>query len=404
MQYYLNKFETTLVGALAAGESTSVVEFADASRLILPTDNDEYTLTITDGENQEVVTAYYVEGNMVDLQRAREGTEALAWPAGSQVKQMFTAGMADYLDVRKMSLPVIGEGATSNSDFSVAVGKNASVAGSNNVSVGYGAKSASAGVAIGRSAEAENSGDVMIGYMSQTSSPGGDRSTAVGYRSGGRGRGGVCVGYRAVALLADDESENGYHVAIGHEAYAKAKSITIGPGATSNRGGISIGEAAEAEIDLGIQMVGIHYLQRSANFFKSYDSSAGTIISNGPARQSAAQIIVSSRAIDMGNSGLTISPLEFPSGMAFYMESIDIVQTRDGAPSTPGSITVTAQPGNVAILSNYSVAGYPVKNKREKIALSHLDGVERIEFAVDSFAGSTHWIQVIFHGYCRQNS
>lgn len=92
---WLNGYQTQLTSTLAKDGRLLTVDSATAAALAVKLDADYTYLVINDGTGAEVVKAIAF-GNQVQIDRAQEGTEANAYPAGSCVRWEVTkSGIED---------------------------------------------------------------------------------------------------------------------------------------------------------------------------------------------------------------------------------------------------------------------------------------------------------------------
>lgn len=99
MQRFINHWQTALAAPLSAGAEQLQIPAA-AAGLLSFVDGAWYKLTITNATRSawEIVTATANDGGVLVIERAREGTDDIAWPAGSLVFIELTAqAMNDVL-------------------------------------------------------------------------------------------------------------------------------------------------------------------------------------------------------------------------------------------------------------------------------------------------------------------
>ena len=92
MQRFINHWQTALAAPLSAGAEQLQIPAA-AAGLLSFVDGAWYKLTITNATRSawEIVTATANDGGVLVIERAREGTGDIAWPAGSPVFFELTA-------------------------------------------------------------------------------------------------------------------------------------------------------------------------------------------------------------------------------------------------------------------------------------------------------------------------
>lgn len=96
---FSNNARSTLAAPLGAGDDTLLVQAADAALFPAPAPGDQFAVTLKDqltGE-YEIVYCTARDGVTLEIDRAQEGTVALAFPAGAIVSHNLTAGVLEYL-------------------------------------------------------------------------------------------------------------------------------------------------------------------------------------------------------------------------------------------------------------------------------------------------------------------
>lgn len=103
---HTNNAASTLASALTQGGTYATL--ADAS-MFAPVNGDTVQmLTLFSASQIEVVRMRGKSGNIITLDRGREGTEMFAWPAGTKVEARVTAGMLDKFAQNSSSQPLSG--------------------------------------------------------------------------------------------------------------------------------------------------------------------------------------------------------------------------------------------------------------------------------------------------------
>lgn len=106
MQLWINNWAATLLQALPAASTTASVEPNAAARLTGLGDADYYAATLVGYDDRglevawEIVRITGAAGGQISIERAREGTSAAAWPAGTRIEARLTAGALAALSAR----------------------------------------------------------------------------------------------------------------------------------------------------------------------------------------------------------------------------------------------------------------------------------------------------------------
>lgn len=95
---FANNATSTIQGALAIDGTEITVASGTGSLFSEPVDGVSVfraTLSNSTGTLLEIVECILRSGDVMTIMRAQEGTTALAWPSGTLIKQLLTAGQAD---------------------------------------------------------------------------------------------------------------------------------------------------------------------------------------------------------------------------------------------------------------------------------------------------------------------
>lgn len=92
MQLFVDNWRAALTSAVTDGELTMVVAAEAAARLGEIASGDYYVGTLEGEAGIEIVYATAVSGGELTVERGKEGSPALFWPAGSVLEMRITAG------------------------------------------------------------------------------------------------------------------------------------------------------------------------------------------------------------------------------------------------------------------------------------------------------------------------
>ena len=229
----------TATGSIALGKSAV-------------TGGTDKSITLTNGTTGTLAAAGGVDSIAIGNGAVSEGNEALALGKGAKVTNGATGGDSAAAIVKTGSA-AIGDGATvANSATSMAIGNGASITeGENTTVIGSGAKASQtkqafvAGYQASSDSSAESS--VAIGDKASTHSA---RTTAIGYKAEAHNADSIAIGSEA---KTDD---NGGGIAIGNKASVAQGGIAIGSGSTqaNNTNALAIGNGAVADVNQSISI------------------------------------------------------------------------------------------------------------------------------------------------------
>jgi hypothetical protein len=194
---FSNNAVTTLAAGATAGATTLTV--TDGSLFNTPTGGNTERLTLerADGSAREIVTMTTRSGNTLTVQRAQEGTTALAWTAGDRVEGRVTKGVLDNFAQLSADPVKIGAGASAPAIQTTALGAYASAASAGSTAIGYAANASAAKC-------------VAIGYGTLTA--GGENAVAVGYNAAATNNA-IAIGADAKASIASTVQMQGALIA-----------------------------------------------------------------------------------------------------------------------------------------------------------------------------------------------
>lgn len=167
-QLYTNNATSTLAEGISDSATSLTLATGGGALFAAPADGDWQMLTLAnaDGTLVEIVKATARSGDVLTVERAQEGTTALAWATDDKVQARLTAGMLGQLVANKStnintltllsneapSAPgsvVIGNYAQASGSSTVAIGSNAKADGNYGVSIGQGRANAPYSVCLG---------------------------------------------------------------------------------------------------------------------------------------------------------------------------------------------------------------------------------------------------------------
>lgn len=241
--------------AMALGNGATINKTATGSIALgksAVTGGTDKSITLTNGTTGTLAAAGGVDSIAIGNGAVSEGNEALALGKGAKVTNGATGGDSAAAIVKTGSA-AIGDGATvANSATSMAIGNGASITeGENTTVIGSGAKASQtkqafvAGYQASSDSSAESS--VAIGDKASTHSA---RTTAIGYKAEAHNADSIAIGSEA---KTDD---NGGGIAIGNKASVAQGGIAIGSGSTqaNNTNALAIGNGAVADVNQSISI------------------------------------------------------------------------------------------------------------------------------------------------------
>lgn len=241
--------------AMALGNGATINKTATGSIALgksAVTGGTDKSITLTNGTTGTLAAAGGVDSIAIGNGAVSEGNEALALGKGAKVTNGATGGDSAAAIVKTGSA-AIGDGATvANSATSMAIGNGASITeGENTTVIGSGAKASQtkqafvAGYQASSDSSAESS--VAIGDNASTHSA---RTTAIGYKAEAHNADSIAIGSEA---KTDD---NGGGIAIGNKASVAQGGIAIGSGSTqaNNTNALAIGNGAVADVNQSISI------------------------------------------------------------------------------------------------------------------------------------------------------
>ena len=250
-----NAAVNTVSDAMALGKGATINKTAAGSIAIgkaAATGGVDKPITLTNGTTGTLAAAGGVDSIAIGNGAVSEGNEALALGKGAKVTNGATGGDSAAAIVKTGSA-AIGDGATvANSENSMAIGKGASITeGTDTTVIGSGANASQtkqafvAGYQASANSSAESS--VAIGDNASTHSA---RTTAIGYKAEAHNADSIAIGSEA---KTDD---NGGGIAIGNKASVAQGGIAIGSGSTqaNNTNALAIGNGAVADVNQSISI------------------------------------------------------------------------------------------------------------------------------------------------------
>ena len=94
---FANNAATTTAGAIAAGATAINVASGTGALFPVPGSGQFFALTLSNQTQEEITYCTSRTGDVVTVTRGQEGTTALAWPAGTTIANLWTAGSAALL-------------------------------------------------------------------------------------------------------------------------------------------------------------------------------------------------------------------------------------------------------------------------------------------------------------------
>ncbi|SFB80911.1 Head domain of trimeric autotransporter adhesin [Marinospirillum celere] len=369
-----------------------------------------YPLTLTDGQNVEIVYVYKVNPNddtVVSVLRGREGTEPRLWPADTVAECRLTSGVINYLlnwnELLYTGGVVIGEQAIKRSPEwgGICIGHYAMLL-SDEVDKdeyyeGFGDRAYC--VAVGNWSQCQSVKSVAIGDESAVWHPA-HYGVAIGWKAQvGTGMGSAAIGAEA---YIDDSPKS---VSIGGYAICKdaPDSIALGYNAkTEAPGAISLGQGI-ASINGGLRSTAISYLPSDVSrpiYRKDFEPVAQGEIESLPelACGAAMQSVFSTAEIDLTNETAT-ADLELPENTILLIDSLDWITTVSDTPDGAPEIQI----GTDETEDNTLLAATPVTatdlHARQTFSPAHSNGVTSVRVAVAVAATGTLKGKLVVRGY-----
>lgn len=267
----------TVSDAMALGNGATINKTATGSIAIgkaAVTGGVDKSITLTNGTTGTLAAAGGEDSIAIGNGAVSEGNEALALGKGAKVTNGATGGDSAAAIVKTGSA-AIGDGATvANSATSMAIGNGASITeGENTTVIGSGAKATQtkqafvAGYQASSDSNAESS--VAIGDTASTHSA---RTTAIGYKAEAHNADSIAIGSEA---KTDD---NGGGIAIGNKTSVAQGGIAIGNATqASNISSLAIGNGAVANVN---QSISIGY-NAGVNTSEDYKERNGSLVAIG---------------------------------------------------------------------------------------------------------------------------
>lgn len=267
----------TVSDAMALGNGATINKTATGSIAIgkaAVTGGVDKSITLTNGTTGTLAAAGGEDSIAIGNGAVSEGNEALALGKGAKVTNGATGGDSAAAIVKTGSA-AIGDGATvANSATSMAIGNGASITeGENTTVIGSGAKATQtkqafvAGYQASSDSNAESS--VAIGDNASTHSA---RTTAIGYKAEAHNAASIAIGSEA---KTDD---NGGGIAIGNKTSVAQGGIAIGNTTqASNISSLAIGNGAVANVNQSIS-IGFN---AGVNTTEDYKERNGSLVAIG---------------------------------------------------------------------------------------------------------------------------
>ena len=267
----------TVSDAMALGNGATINKTATGSIAIgkaAVTGGADKPIALTNGTTGTLAAAGGVDSIAIGNGAVSEGNEALALGKGAKVTNGATGGDSAAAIVKTGSA-AIGDGvAVTNSATSMAIGNGASITeGENTTVIGSGAKATQtkqafvAGYQASSDSSAESS--VAIGDTASTHSA---RTTAIGYKAEAHNADSIAIGSEA---KTDD---NGGGIAIGNKTSVAQGGIAIGNATqASNISSLAIGNGAVANVN---QSISIGY-NAGVNTTEDYKERNGSLVAIG---------------------------------------------------------------------------------------------------------------------------
>lgn len=244
----------TVSNAMALGSGATINKTAKESIAIgkgAVTGGVDKPITLTNGTTGTLAAAGGVDSIAIGNGAVSEGNEALALGKGAKVTNGATGGDSAAAIVKTGSA-AIGDGATvANSVTSMALGNGASITeGENTTVIGSGAKATQTKQAFvagyQASADSNASGSIALGDNASTHS---EHTTAIGYKAEAHNADSIAIGSQAVT------SDTGGGIAIGSNTSVAQGGIAVGKAANAqNISSLAIGNGAAANVNQSISI------------------------------------------------------------------------------------------------------------------------------------------------------
>lgn len=244
----------TVSNAMALGSGATINKTAKESIAIgkgAVTGGVDKPITLTNGTTGILAAAGGVDSIAIGNGAVSEGNEALALGKGAKVTNGATGGDSAAAIVKTGSV-AIGDGATvANSATSMAIGNGASITeGENTTVIGSGAKASQTKQALvagyQASADSNASGSIALGDNASTHS---EHTTAIGYKAEAHNADSIAIGSEAVT------SDTGGGIAIGSNTSVAQGGIAVGKAANAhNISSLAIGNGAAANVNQSISI------------------------------------------------------------------------------------------------------------------------------------------------------
>lgn len=249
-----NAAVNTVSDAMALGNGATINKTAKESIAIgkaAATGGVDKPITLTNGTTGTLAAAGGVDSIAIGNGAVSEGNEALALGKGAKVTNGATGGDSAAAIVKTGSA-AIGDGATvANSATSMALGNGASITeGENTTVIGSGAKATQTKQAFvagyQASADSNASGSIALGDNASTHS---EHTTAIGYKAEAHNADSIAIGSQAVT------SDTGGGIAIGSNTSVAQGGIAVGKAANAqNISSLAIGNGAAANVNQSISI------------------------------------------------------------------------------------------------------------------------------------------------------
>ena len=244
----------TVSNAMALGSGATINKTAKESIAIgkgAVTGGVDKPIALTNGTTGILAAAGGVDSIAIGNGAVSEGNEALALGKGAKVTNGATGGDSAAAIVKTGSV-AIGDGATvANSATSMAIGNGASITeGENTTVIGSSAKASQTKQALvagyQASADSNASGSIALGDNASTHS---EHTTAIGYKAEAHNADSIAIGSEAVT------SDTGGGIAIGSNTSVAQGGIAVGKAANAhNISSLAIGNGAAANVNQSISI------------------------------------------------------------------------------------------------------------------------------------------------------
>ena len=267
----------TVSDAMALGNGATINKTAAGSIAIgnaAVTGSADKPITLTNSTTGTLAAAGGVDSIAIGNGAVSEGNEALALGKGAKVTNAATSGDSAAAIVKTGSTAIGDGAAVTNSATSMAIGNGASITeGENTTVIGSGAKASQTKQAFvagyQASADSNASGSIALGDNASTHS---EHTTAIGYKAEAHNADSIAIGSEA---KTDD---NGGGIAIGNKTSVAQGGIAIGNATqASNISSLAIGNGAAANVN---QSISIGY-NAGVNTSEDYKERNGSLVAIG---------------------------------------------------------------------------------------------------------------------------